>query len=147
MLRQLATFSSDIFQALDKLYSAHQAKRSRPSRQELESQFEMAVRLVTKVYIVIDALDECKVDICNPLIAKICGQMSMSHVHVFATSRDVERIRILFRNDMSFRIAASRGDIEKYVEHRIAEFPENIQCDRELRMDAVRRVVDAADGM
>ncbi|KAF2721893.1 ankyrin, partial [Polychaeton citri CBS 116435] len=147
ILRQLAFLSHGVFGAVEQLHDHHKTRNSRPSLQNLQSELEGAFKLSGSVYIIIDALDECEVGICKQLVKWIRDQMPHCKIHLLATTRDIGEIQTLFLKDPSLRIQATREDLERYSEHRMTEFTEEIQSDLRLRDNVVEGVVDAADGM
>jgi hypothetical protein len=60
LLKQLSQERTSLPDSVKALYEKHKDKRTRPSFDEISRTFQSVVAMFSKVFIVIDALDECR---------------------------------------------------------------------------------------
>jgi hypothetical protein len=67
LLKQLAKGQPSLLGTVKDIYDQHKAKQTRPSLEEISRSLQAVAVLYSRVYIIIDALDECQVsDSCRP---------------------------------------------------------------------------------
>ena len=150
LLKQLAQEQLSVPADIKNLYKNHKTKRTRPSFDEIVKVLHSIIRLYSKVFIIIDALDECYVSNkgYNRLLSEVFSLQAQSQVNLFATSRFVPEITSQFEGCMSKKIRADDDDVLRYVNERIPQLLRSRISKYPDLQDAIRReVVKAADGM
>jgi hypothetical protein len=150
LLKQLAQEQLSVPADIKNLYKNHRTKRTRPSFDEIVKVLHSIIRLYSKVFIIIDALDECHVSNkeCNRLLSEVFSLQAQAQVNLFATSRFVPEITSQFEGCMSKEIRANDDDVLRYVNERIPQLLRSRISKYPDLQGAIRReVVKAADGM
>jgi hypothetical protein len=150
LLKQLAQEQVAVPADVKSLYESHRTKRTRPSSGEIVKVLHSTIRLYSKVFIIIDALDECSVsnEGRNRFLSAIFDLQTQAQVNIFATSRFILEIMSQFEGCLSKEIRAQDDDILKYVNGRIPQLLRSRISKYPDLQDAVRRgVVNAVDGM
>ncbi|RAH55917.1 ankyrin [Aspergillus piperis CBS 112811] len=146
ILKQLSHFRSPLPTSVKKLYEQHQDRKTRPSLNELVRGLQSVVSSYTKVFVVIDALDECgTADDCqNVFLSQLFEIQKTCPMNILATARPIPEIVKSFRGD-NLEIRAHESDVEKYLEGRISMArSELLQKHKE---EIKRRITELADGM
>ncbi|KAK2756783.1 hypothetical protein FQN54_005229 [Arachnomyces sp. PD_36] len=113
---------------------------------------DAVVSRFVKVFIVIDALDECLPTggTCATLLESIFTLQANHHVRFLATSRDYPEISARFDDSPCLRIRAHEDDIEKFLRSQINQvgvLPYFVQRKPELQKDIIADITKAVDGM
>ncbi|KAI5804633.1 ankyrin repeat-containing domain protein [Peziza echinospora] len=132
--------SPAIVAAIKEIQERHAGKDTRPTIHELEKLLKDHLKLYERVFLVIDALDECgDRDSLLRSIAQIAG--TSGKVSVLITSRDLGGIPSQLREDEEvLQIAATDQDMEKFVQVQITRMP---QRGFTLSDNAKKEIVDA----
>jgi hypothetical protein len=150
LLRQLTQERISVPAEVTVLYERHKTSGTRPSFDEIANVLLSLVRLYSKVFIIIDALDECPTsnEARNSLLSEVSKLQTQAQVNIFATSRFIPEIKSHFEGCMSKEIRAKDGDVLRYVEGRIPQLLRSRISKYPDLQNAIRReVVKAADGM
>ena len=149
LLKQLALHSltSDSIETLQK----DKGLRRRPSLNKLMSILEAEMKTHSRVFIVVDALDECfPEDVQSDLLEKLQSMTNVSSAKLMVTSRHIPLIEHAIRADIKLEIIALNSDIESLVEARISK---NNMLKRlttkppSIKEKVVETVVEKAQGM
>ena len=150
LLKQLARTQPAMPTDVKNLYECHRTKGTRPSLDEIMKALHSTIRLYSRVFIIIDALDEYHVS--NPgrnkLLSEVFNLQVQAQVNFFATSRFISEITSQFQGRMCKEIRAHDDDILGYVNGRIpqllrAQISKHPQVQHAIRRD----IVKAVDGM
>jgi len=137
--------------SVSNLCDRHKDKGTRPSLQEISEALQVASVSYKKVFIVVDALDECKgTDGCRTkFLSELFILQTKQGVNLFVTSRLIPEIVDRFRSDdIGFlEIRASDEDVKRYLEGHIGELPPFVQRNVKLREEIQTRISEAVDGM
>ena len=123
-------------------------KKTRPPLAEYSRLLAKELRHFSKLFIVIDALDECSEAgrIREQFMIEV--EKLLPSVSLLVTSRDIPDMEWKFRGAARLDIYASDGDIRRYLESRIkrelAGFSENGTT---LQSDILVTIVEKAQGM
>jgi hypothetical protein len=154
LVKQLASGLPTLPEALKTLYGRYSSKEgAAPLLRELAEALRSVVSLYEgRVFIVVDALDECRLsDSCRSnLLSTLLGLQSGSgsKVNIFVTSRPgISDIAERFAGHPSLEILASRQDIERYLEGHMGELHRVVKSGQDLRREIITTIVDAVDGM
>lgn len=150
LLKQLVQEQSSLPGCVQGLYSHHRLKRTRPSRDEILRALHSVVISYSRVFIIVDALDECQAfnegrkmflsDVFT-LQAKTTG------VNLFATSRFIQDIENQFQGSLRIQIRATDTDVAKYLDGKLQNFRSLVSKNIPLREEIKSRIAKAADGM
>ncbi|THX80238.1 hypothetical protein D6D05_04621, partial [Aureobasidium pullulans] len=147
LLRQLASLSQEVFSAVEKLHNRFVFQSRRPSLDDLQSELRSAFLIITGVFVVIDAWDECESVKRAECANMLRGCLSHCVVHLLATTRDNHEVRAFLDGDLTLRIRASAEDLTLYARTRAVDLPPNIKDNEELVKNVIEGVIDASDGV
>jgi hypothetical protein len=128
-------------------------KQRRPRLTNLIDALRSEIQAYSKVFFVIDALDECPEDYQGRLIAEF--ESISSTVYLMVTSRPLDLIKQQFRGACHLDINAEDGDVRKYIDSRIRRgqtkneilLAQLVQDNRGLRDSIVEKIVTNTRGM
>jgi hypothetical protein len=94
LLKQLTQVRSSLLDTMKSLYDKHKIKRTRPSFEEISRALRSVAALYSRVFIVIDALDECQAsDGCRSrFLEEVFSLQAKFRANVFVTSRFLPEI-------------------------------------------------------
>jgi len=125
-----------------------QTSRSVLSKREYLSLLTIAFKSFARVFIVVDALDECTE--CDQRTFMSDLRSINSCKNVLVTSRPIDSIANIFENDDQTRIVASSNDMEGYIRNRIrdkSELSDMIEEDAEFEGRIIAMVLERAQNM
>jgi ankyrin repeat protein len=105
-----------------------------------------AIKCFSRVYLVVDALDEGDELSIKELISTI-RSLHKSGVKLLATSRFLPEIEAQFADDPWVEIRALDSDIEKYATSRLTELQRCVRNSTDLRAEVVQAIVTSTRGM
>jgi Cdc6-like AAA superfamily ATPase len=147
LLKQLSQERPCLPDSVKALYDHHKDKRTRPSFQEILRVLQSVAAIYSRVFIIIDALDECQVsEGCRSrFLSEIFTLQQKCEVNIFATSRFILEVTEKFKGHTSLEIRAHNEDVRKYLEGRI------LQSDRKFlktfHEEIKTKITKAVDGM
>jgi hypothetical protein len=123
LLKQLSQGQPSLPESVGNLYDRHKSKRTRPSLDEISKALRTVAATYSRVFILVDALDECQVSNgCRTRFLKeIFHLQAICGANVFATSRFIPHISERFNGNMRLEIRACDQDVQKYLEGRIVQ--------------------------
>lgn len=133
------------------VHKAHAERGTRPSWREYLKLLQEEVGCYSRIFLVIDALDECReVDgTRNTLLTEL--ENLQRGLQLLVTSRphisDIERV---FRNSVNLEIRAQNEDVRKYLDGRLereVRLKNHIEQDPALRDEIIRAIIAKVDGM
>lgn len=132
------------------LYRHHNQKQTRPTLDELSKLLQLEVCRLLKVFILIDALDECPESNStrDSFVAEIRKLQPITHLLV--TSRHISTIEREFERAARVEIHATDEDIGRYIESRIKgdrQLIRYIQKDPALQGTIINTIVEKTKGM
>ncbi|KAJ4182507.1 hypothetical protein NW755_010274 [Fusarium falciforme] len=144
ILKQLAqrySFHFSLPEAVRELYDEHlrtqgtTRSKVRPLLTEIMKCLPSVVELFSKVYIVVDGLDEFKAlgGHRSVFLKRLLTLQESTGVGIFATSRKIPEIQNYFKDSVACEIAADEGDIQRYVEDQLQHMPDFVQNDATLQ--------------
>jgi hypothetical protein len=145
LLRQLVQSHPIISKTVDQFYSTH--KLGHPTLYEIEEALQIEIRRYSKVFVVVDALDECVDDETRTALLTTLKDLP---VNLFVTSRHALMIEEKFDGIKRLDIRAHDDDVRRYVEKRIFRedrLAKHVKADPSLRDDIINKVVDSTKGM
>jgi hypothetical protein len=130
------------------------AKRSVPGPDELEKILLASIRSCSKVYLLIDALDECPEDLetRQSVLARIERlTQDAPNLRILATSREMDRIResmeALIAEPLRVTTHAVDGDIQTYLAKEVSRDRSLCKLSSEMRTLIESTIASQADGM
>ncbi|KAL6699880.1 ankyrin repeat-containing domain protein [Trichoderma pleuroticola] len=122
VLKQLAEGQSCLPESIKDLYNRHKFIQTRPSTNEILTVLQSVTLLYSRVFIVVDALDECQESSgCRArFISELLNQKN-NGANVFATSRLTPDIRDQLKGSKEVEIRAHDEDVRKYLESQIIQ--------------------------
>lgn len=153
ILKQLAMRKSSLSPIVRKLYDKHKLKGSRPALIEISSILQSVVMEYSRVFILVDALDECQSSdgVRSRFMSQIFSLQGSNEdcINVFATSRPIPEIRVEFerRKSKMVEIRAHDEDIHKYLHGHLSQLPSFVSSSPGLEERIKDAIIRAADGM
>lgn len=151
LLQQLAQGQSSVPAEVKILYGHHRTTQTRPSINEIKDVLKSTIQLYSRVFIIVDALDECEVlnGAYKSLLSELFDLKAKAEVNLFATSRFIPDIRMEFLNKGSIllEIRASGEDLQRYLNGQMSRLPRCVLRSRLLQEEITAEIIKAADGM
>ncbi|KAI1391548.1 uncharacterized protein F4822DRAFT_189027 [Hypoxylon trugodes] len=149
LVKQLAEGLSPFPNAVKELFDRHESEKTRPSEDEVLSILRKIASDHSKIFIIVDALDECQAsNHCRTkLLSCIFNLQDQQNVNILVTSRHLPDIEEIFAKCPKLEICASRDDVRRYLESRMDELPPFVLRSPEIRSEIISTISEAADGM
>lgn len=149
LLKQLVENQPVLPDVLETLYEHHSRRKTRPTFHELSRILSQVMSHFGRVYLIIDALDECAMGDSSRdrMLREIFRMQKQGPISLFATSRFNPEIQHLFRGELSLEIRASKDDIAKFLAEHLSELPTCVQDDVTLQKSIMSEVIRASEGM
>jgi len=151
LLRQLTKGVPSRLSSLKSLYENHKNKQTRPSLDEISEALQSIAATFTRIFVIIDALDECQIsdgfNFQTIFIQQISVLQTKYGANIFITSRFIPDIITMFEGSIELVIRASRADIPLYLEGQMGQLPSFVGHDRQLQEEIITGISDAVHGM
>ncbi|CZR52360.1 related to 2-5A-dependent ribonuclease [Phialocephala subalpina] len=149
LLKQLSQEKASLPDSVKALYEKHKDKRTRPSFDEISKTFQSVTAMFSKVFIVIDALDECRTtNGCRErLLTEIFLAQAKSRANVFATSRVLTEVTEKFEGSISLEIRANEEDVRRYLNGCMFRLPAFVGRSPDLQDEIKTGIVLLVKGM
>lgn len=149
LLKQLAQDQSSLPGSVRDLYDQHQARKTRPSVDEISRALQSVAAMFLRVFIIVDALDECQASskYRTTLLLEIFGLQAKTKANFFATSRRIPSIERKFKTCLSREILANDEDICRYLDSHMSDLPEFVLKRSDLQEEIKIKIIQAIDGM
>jgi hypothetical protein len=149
LLKQLSQERASLPDSVKALYKKHKDKRTRPSFDEISKTLQSVAIMFSRVFIIIDALDECRTtDGCRTrLLTEIFLTQAKSRANVFATSRFLPEVTERFEETISLEIRASEEDIRRYLDGCMFRLPAFVSRSPDLQGEIKTGIVLLVKGM
>ncbi|KAJ0378089.1 hypothetical protein COL26b_003749 [Colletotrichum chrysophilum] len=149
ILKQLYWYMPAGLNEIEKAYEKHQYGSSPMSTDEIMEWLRSVTSYLTKIYVLVDALDECRGDggYRDTFLTMILGLHETANVNIFATSRYIPEIESYFDDAQSIEIRASDGDVMKFLNGHMYKLPKAVTKNKELQGEIKHKIVQAVQGM
>ena len=149
LLKQLSRTRSSLPESVKALYDQYNDSGMRPSCDEISRALQAVSSTYTRVFIIIDALDECQAfDGCRTrFLAEIFKVQAKSAANILVTSRPIPEITEMFRESMALEVRASEEDVRRYIDGHMFRLPGFVHRNPELQEQIKERIVLVAQGM
>ena len=146
-LQQLVQSRPSVPEEVDLLYKCHRDEGTRPSIKEVVSVFCSIVSSLSKLYLAVDALDECASTERRRLVGELFKLQAQNQLNIFATSRDLPEIKAQFVGCTALEIRASKEDVRRYLENCMRELPRCVVQHADLQSKITTQILALVDGM
>jgi Cdc6-like AAA superfamily ATPase len=149
ILKQLVQASPLLLEDLRALYERRHRGQPRLQRAELCTMLEKTCQVYSRVYIVIDALDECSDSdrTRDDIISQLLDLELKCNVGLLVTSRSLPEIRARFCSFPTLEIRASDEDVKRFTENRISKLSPWVARDQALSSFIVSEILCLVNGM
>ncbi|RSL48629.1 hypothetical protein CEP54_012835, partial [Fusarium duplospermum] len=149
LLRQLVARQSDIPAAVEELYREQTKWGSKLTFEEVCDLIHSLSSLYSRVFIIIDALDECTLrdGRRNTLLSEFMKLQTVLSVNFMCTSRPIPDIEAWFHKAISVEVRANEYDVRKYLDGQFGRLPGFVARSPELQEQVKRQIVQVVDGM
>lgn len=147
ILKELVQDRPSIVTPLFTLYDKHVVRKTRPLLDEIIGALQSMLANYSRVYVVVDALDECAHSDRNELLGRLRSLQNKTYLHLMATSRDISDVVERFDGMPKLEVRALDADIKRYVIGQTNRLPRCIQRDGELQRLVQEKIAEAVDGM
>ncbi|KAH7014764.1 hypothetical protein EDB80DRAFT_566297 [Ilyonectria destructans] len=146
LLRQLAQDRPSLPESVQSLYK--DCKKQRPSFEEISTTLQSVSQMYSKVFIIIDALDECEtLEGCrSTFLEAIFHLQAKCKASIFATSRFIPEITEEFNGCVQLEIHAKAEDVGIYVDGRISHLPSFVRSRQDLQQEIKTEIIKTVDG-
>jgi hypothetical protein len=120
----------------------------RPVLHELAELLHFAAETFEKVFIIIDALDECRITESQRLMSKLWRlQSKLPNIRLMATARSQLNFSKKFKVDVRLEISAHEADLTPYITSHISQLSKQVIRMTGPKESVVNGVIQAANGM
>lgn len=136
------------YESVKSLYNHHKDRETRPTLEKFLDVLKSVTRSFTKVFVVVDALDEC----CELTRAELFLALRSlaSTANLLVTSRDITSIEQYFRDNRRLNIHAMDQDVGRYIKGRIPRLERlkiHVDTDPALQEEVIKAITGNVKGM
>jgi hypothetical protein len=149
VIKQLVQARPSLAESVERLHKQHANRGTKPSLEEIVSTLREVAAKHSTVYIVVDALDECRdSDGTRRLfLARLRDLQAGRDIRLMATSRFIPEVEVEFKQAERLEVRASDADVRRFVAGQMYRLPKCIQRDPALQKLVEDKIPEQADGM
>lgn len=149
LLKQLSWRRSIVPESMQRLYEHHRDKQTRPSFDEVFRELQSIIANYRRVFIIIDALDECQVSDGGrrKFLTETLTFQAKTGANIFTTSRINPEITKLFEQSITLEIRARNEDVQRYLDGQMSRLPSFVQRSPNLQVEIKATISKAVDSM
>ena len=149
LLKQFVQERPSIPESIKQLYKRHKDKRTRPLLDEISKALHSVVTDYSRAFIIIDALDECKVSdgVRRKFLSEIFNLQAKTRASLFVTSRYIPEIMKEFEGSISLEIRANDEDVRRYLDGHMSRLPSFVLRNHNLQEEIKAEIIKAVEGM
>lgn len=149
LLKQLTQGRPSLPESVQSLHVSHEGKRARPSFDEISRTLQSVAAMYSRVFIVVDALDECQVtsDCRARFLAETFDLQTKCGANVFVTSRFIPEVVEEFKRSLRLEIYAREEDVRTYLDYHMSPRRAFLKKNRELQEQIKGKIVEVVKGM
>lgn len=149
LLKQLVQEQPLIPKPVRQLYDDHAKRGTLPLSDEISTLLLDIIKNFSKVFIVIDALDECRDDdgTRGKLLSEIRNLQAQSDINLMATSRLIPEIKQKFERDICLEVRAIDEDVKQYLDSQMSHLRSFVRENPTLLRLIKTSITKAVDGM
>ena len=147
--RQLLQHQVSILEDILKIYNRHKSKSTRPSFEEVLEMLKHSITRLTRVYLILDALDELgnAGQVRQNFIGRLRLLQDLCHFNLMTTSRYIPSLAQDFQNCLCMDIRASPDDIRIYIQGHISDLANCVRKDSGLQDTIANSIANVVEGM
>ena len=150
ILQQLISVRPDYLNDLKDLYTKHKKENTRPSIGDIMVLLQSVVFSFSRVFVVIDALDECSDtdDVRSILLTEL--KKLQSRLCLLVMSRPIPDLENLLEGAVRVTVEASMTDIKNYLQQRLestGSMQKHLADEPSLRDTIISRITQRIKGM
>lgn len=145
LLKQLVESRPEPSSYILALYDRFGEGRKRPLHADIMAALLCEIDLYAKVFILVDALDECRVS--TELLSELFKLQEQSKFNLIATSRPIPEIKALFEGKSWIAIHASNEDVQTYLDAQMRKSPKFTKFDLSLQNEVKMKITESVQGM
>lgn len=149
LLKQLSEQRQALPDCVEALFTRHNTRHTRPLSNEISRNLQSVAAMYSKVFIIVDALDECQVTDGSRkrLLTEIFNLQTNCKVSFLATSRPIPNITDNFTEDTRLEIRATKEDLRRYLEGQSSLLPSCVRRNPQLEEEVMVAILQAVEGM
>jgi hypothetical protein len=151
LIRQVLERLPTLPDAIISLYESYKDSKRQVNLEELRSLLYTTSNYFKRIYILVDALDECTTEdnTRDQFLSEIFDFQKQAKipVSVFATSRPLPLIADQFGGCMSVNISATKADVQTYIEDNISKMRNFMSTSVSLQVEITNQIIRVMDGM
>jgi hypothetical protein len=149
LLKQLAEGQPSLLSKVKELYYRHETRRTRPSLDEISISLQAVTALYSRVFIIVDALDECQVsnDCRQRFLSGLFHLQTKTGAKLFMTSRFIPEITEKFNEALRLEIRASDQDVRTYLDGHMSRLRKFVLHNPKMQEEVITATIQAAKGM
>jgi hypothetical protein len=149
LLKQLTEGQHSLPDTVKDLYEKHNVKQSRPSSYELLRALEFVASLHMRVFILIDALDECDIfqGCRSKLVSEISSLREKARANFYITSRPIPELGKQFQPCLTREIIATDSDVYTYLNGNMSQLKKCVLNNPELQKEIRTEITIAVKEM
>ncbi|THC87589.1 hypothetical protein EYZ11_012965 [Aspergillus tanneri] len=147
ILRQLAQGLFPVPHIIQALYEKHRLKGTQPSVEEMSRALPLIAIHFSRLFIVIDALDECRFTAMSRVLNDIFCLQATHNVNLLATARFIPEIMTRFLGKPTKEIRGSKPDVMRYLRANLNKLPAFVSRNLQLQQEILIGITNAVDGM
>ncbi|KAF2463616.1 ankyrin, partial [Lindgomyces ingoldianus] len=149
VVKQLVQARPSTAEPIERLHKQHANRGTKPSLEEIFSTLWEVVAKHSIVYIVVDALDECRDSdgTRSQFLARLRELQVGQDIRLIATSRFIPEVEVEFQTAVRLEVRASNEDVRRFVAGQIYRLPKCIQRNPALQKMIEEKIPETVDGM
>lgn len=149
LTKQLVQARPSTIEPVEQLYRQHINQSTKPSLEDIVGAFQRVIMQYTTVYVVVDALDECRNSdgTRHQFLTKLKELQATHDVRLLTTSRIIPEIQNAFIEAARLEVRADDKDVRRFVAGQMYRLPKCVQHDAVLQEMVQDKIVQAVDGM
>ena len=147
LLKQLLQKKSEFPDNLEKAYLAHLEKGIRPSISELTSILMSMLKTMSRVFLVVDALDEYSQS--ESALERLLNHLEVlsKDTNLMLTSRFAKSLTERYANAITVEIQAKEADVRIYLRSQMPNLPRCVKQNPGLQQSVEDTIASAVEGM
>ncbi|KAI0482243.1 hypothetical protein GGR56DRAFT_177205 [Xylariaceae sp. FL0804] len=149
LLKQLVEKCNTLPEPIRNIYERSRMPGQRITLDDLYEALSAIVSVFSKVYIVVDALDECRSENnCREMFLSTVFRLQREvKINFFATSRSLPEITEHFDDANQIEIRARAEDVHKYLGGNMSHLPRFVIRNDALQREIICSIIQAVDGI
>ena len=149
LLQQISATKSELPESILNLHKKFESKDVKPQLQDLLKVFSLVSQDFDRVFVVIDALDECDEGKHRQAVIEILNKLGeQANIRLFITSRPhPQDIRMALNFASQITIEAQDSDLRKYLSHEFQNSHSAELFDESFKVEIMDKITNRANKM